>query len=55
VFKGTSAVRSELAVAVSVGSVHTGSPDDIAPFLSWQSREASSPVLEDQASQQQQQ
>jgi transglutaminase-like putative cysteine protease len=55
VFKGTSAVRSELAVAVQVGPVHTGPGDDTAPFLSWQSREASSPMRDEEASQQQQQ
>jgi transglutaminase-like putative cysteine protease len=55
VFKGASAVRSELAVAVRVGPVHTGPGDETAPFLSWQSREASSPVRDDGASQQQQQ
>ncbi len=51
VFKGSSSVRSELAVGVSVGTTqHYAEP---ASFTPWMSREASSPIG-DQESQQQQ-
>jgi transglutaminase-like putative cysteine protease len=54
VFKGSSAVRSELAVAVSVGAAQ-GFGGDATPFVPWMSREAISPieVLDSRASQQQ--
>jgi transglutaminase-like putative cysteine protease len=53
VFKGISAVRSELAVAVNVASAQAAIPGDAAPFVPWMSREAASPRGEDQSSQQQ--
>ena len=54
VFKGLSAVKSELAVAVSVGTTQVfGEP---TAFVPWMSREAASPLENaDSASQQQQQ
>ena len=56
VFKGLSAVRSELAVGVSVGTL-PGFGSDPTPFVPWMSREASAPlvVTESVTSQQQQQ
>jgi transglutaminase-like putative cysteine protease len=55
VFKGSSAMRSELAVGVSVGTV-PGFGNDTTPFVPWMSREAAAPlVTESVASQQQQQ
>ena len=53
IFKGTSAVRSELAVAVRVGPVDFATEEPV-PFLSWQSREAMAPVGETTSSLQQQ-
>jgi transglutaminase-like putative cysteine protease len=53
VFKGASAVHSELGVAVTVGTAWAGGAD-AAPLLPWMSREAT-PVRESEASQQQQQ
>ena len=50
-FKGLSAVRSELAVGVSVGAAQVFS--DPTVFTPWMSREATAP-LGDQESQQQQ-
>jgi transglutaminase-like putative cysteine protease len=52
VFKGTTAIRSELSVAVRVGPV-SGRSDDSAPFVSWLSREATAPPAQSSASQQQ--
>jgi transglutaminase-like putative cysteine protease len=40
VFRGVSAVRSELAVAVRVGPAHAGGSDTL-PFIPWMSRDAS--------------
>ena len=56
VFKGSSAMKSELAVGVSVGTV-PGFGTDATPFIPWMSREASAPlvVTESVASTQQQQ
>jgi transglutaminase-like putative cysteine protease len=55
IFKGTSAVRSELAVAVRVGPVDHAT-DEAVPFTSWQSREIGPMATEiTQQSQQQQQ
>ena len=53
VFKGVSSVRSELAVAVSVGATSQA----VAPamFTPWMSREASSPLAESDSHHQQQQ
>jgi transglutaminase-like putative cysteine protease len=53
VFKGLSAVRSELAVGVSVGTTQVfGEPTSFVP---WMSREAVSPLADAASSQQQQQ
>jgi transglutaminase-like putative cysteine protease len=55
VFKGSSAMRSELAVAVSVGSAQ-GLGGAATPFVPWMSREAVSPLaVPDSSSSQQQQ
>jgi len=54
IFKGTSAVRSELAVAVRVGPVDLAA-EEPAPFLSWQSREATSTMVTEMTQSQQQQ
>jgi transglutaminase-like putative cysteine protease len=55
VFKGSSAMRSELAVGVSVGTV-PGFGGDATPFVPWMSREAVPPLAgPDSSSQQQQQ
>jgi transglutaminase-like putative cysteine protease len=53
VFKGLSAVRSELAVGVSVGATQQYS--DPTRFRPWMSREAASPLVDSEASEQQQQ
>jgi transglutaminase-like putative cysteine protease len=55
VFKGASAVRSELAVAVHVGPDASPLSDDALPFTPWMSRDVSTPAGEAPASQQQQQ
>ena len=53
VFKGLSAVKSELMVGVSIGTTqHSAEP---AMFTPWMSREASSPLAESDSSHQQQQ
>jgi transglutaminase-like putative cysteine protease len=53
VFKGSSAMRSELAVGVAVGTV-PGFGTDAAPFVPWMSREAVPPLaVPDPSSQQQ--
>src|SRR5262245_13328603 len=53
VFKGLSAVRSELAVGVSIGTAQHYS--DPTVFTPWMSREAVSPLLDAEYGQQQQQ
>jgi len=55
VFKGSSAVRSELAVSVRVGSVDGSAGSDSVPFVPWMSLEAASPLPDLETSQQQQQ
>jgi transglutaminase-like putative cysteine protease len=55
VFKGTSAVRSELSVSVRVGAAQQGPPRDVRAFNSWMSREADAPPAEPDAMQQMQQ
>ena len=59
VFKGMSAVRSELAVAVSVGPAKGQLSGESMPFIPWMSREANGIITESanasQHSQQQQQ
>ncbi len=55
VFQGTSAVRAELNVAVTVGSA-SASTTDAMPFVPWMTREAEAPIMDHaQSSQQQQQ
>jgi transglutaminase-like putative cysteine protease len=44
VYKGMSSVRSELAVAVRVGSVRSAASGDVLPFTPWLSREAGAPL-----------
>jgi transglutaminase-like putative cysteine protease len=56
VYKGISAVKSELAVAVRVGSVRTSlASSDVLPFVPWMSRDTAAPMsaAQDGASQQQ--
>jgi transglutaminase-like putative cysteine protease len=53
VFKGLSAVRSELAVGVSIGTVQ-GLVGDPTVFVPWMSREAVSPLVDHDSQQQQQ-
>ena len=54
IYKGASAVRSELAVAVRVGA--TPSPGtDIVPFTPWMSRDAGAPMSRPEEAQEQQQ
>jgi transglutaminase-like putative cysteine protease len=52
VYQGVSAVRSELAVAVTVGPVKAPGADSM-PFVPWMSREAEAPLADQSASQQQ--
>jgi transglutaminase-like putative cysteine protease len=52
VFKGVSAVRSELAVSVSVASAQPVLAGDVPPFVPWMSREASAPLASDDGGQQ---
>ncbi len=54
VFKGVSAVRSELSVAVNVGSMQQTAGEAL-PFVPWMSRDAASTFVEAPAVQQQQQ
>jgi transglutaminase-like putative cysteine protease len=54
VFKGSSAMRSELAVGVSVGTV-PGFGNDTTPFVPWMSREAVAPLVTESVASQQQQ
>jgi transglutaminase-like putative cysteine protease len=55
VYKGTTAVRSELAVGVSVGPALAGSSGETPPFVPWMSREAAAPFSGSDSAQQQQQ
>jgi hypothetical protein len=55
VFKGTSAVRSELAVSVNVGTTRIGPAREVRVFNSWLSREADAPTQDTDAQQQMQQ
>lgn len=54
VFRGVSAVRSELAVAVRVGPAHVGGSDTL-PFIPWMSRDASTMYTDGTSATQQQQ
>jgi transglutaminase-like putative cysteine protease len=44
VFKGTTAVRSELGVDVRIGPVHQSALEDMPPFTPWMSREIGTPA-----------
>jgi transglutaminase-like putative cysteine protease len=57
VYKGESAVRSELGVSVRMGPVRSVSlvSGDVVPFTPWMSREAAGPLRESDVSQQQKQ
>ncbi len=55
VFKGKSAVRSELAVAVSVGPARLAMAGDPLPFVPWMSREATGVLSDDDMVRQSQQ
>jgi transglutaminase-like putative cysteine protease len=54
VYKGASAVRSELSVAVRVGPARI-SASEVVPFTPWMSRDASPPLRDEAADQFQQQ
>jgi transglutaminase-like putative cysteine protease len=54
VFKGSSAMKSELAVGVAVGSVPGFGGGDATPFVPWMSREAVPPLATPDAATQQQ-
>lgn len=54
VFRGISAVRSELAAAVRVGPAHGGG-SDLLPFIPWMSRDATAGFAEPLSNQTQQQ
>ena len=54
VFKGKSAVRSELAVGVSVGPARLAMAGEALPFVPWMSREATGVVTVSDSSAQQQ-
>jgi transglutaminase-like putative cysteine protease len=49
VYKGVSAVRTELGVSVRVGPVKSPLANDVVPFTPWMSREAESRVRDDES------
>ncbi|HEY1306959.1 MAG TPA: transglutaminase family protein [Vicinamibacterales bacterium] len=51
VFKGVSAVRSELGVSVRVGPARSPASSEVLPFTPWMSRDATEPVRESDAQQ----
>jgi transglutaminase-like putative cysteine protease len=53
IYKGVTAVRTELAVSVQIGSAHSIQDDDV-PFTPWMSRDATVDPREAAADQQQQ-
>jgi transglutaminase-like putative cysteine protease len=55
VYKGITAVRSELAVGVSVGPALASLSGEAPPFVPWMSREAPAPLSGSDSAQQQQQ
>jgi transglutaminase-like putative cysteine protease len=55
VYKGVSAVKAELAVAVRVASVKPPVSGDVLPFTPWMSRDAAAPLSDPDAERQQQQ
>ncbi|MES1254179.1 MAG: transglutaminase family protein [Acidobacteriota bacterium] len=54
VYKGLTAVRTELAVGVRVGPALARITGDASPFVPWMSREASAPLSDSDSSQQRQ-
>jgi hypothetical protein len=54
VYKGATAVRSELAVAVRISSVNAPHVIDAVPFTPWMSRDAGAPLPDSDVEQQQQ-
>ncbi len=54
VYKGATAVRNELAVAVRVGPVMSPLVGDALPFTPWMSREAGAPISDPEAAASQQ-
>jgi transglutaminase-like putative cysteine protease len=55
VYKGVSAVKTELAVAVRVGPVQMAMAGDALPFVPWRTREAGAPLPDAQPIERQQQ
>lgn len=55
VYKGATAVRSELGVAVRVGPVTSPLAGDVLPFTPWMSRDAGAPISNPETSSQQDQ
>jgi transglutaminase-like putative cysteine protease len=55
VYKGVSAVRTELGVSVRVGPVKSPLANEVVPFTPWMSREAGSTLRDEEASHAQQQ
>ena len=55
VYKGVSAVKTELAVAVRVASVKPPVVGEVLPFTPWMSRDAAAPLSDPDAERQQQQ
>ena len=55
VYKGMSAVKTELAVAVRVASVKPQAAGDLLPFTPWMSRDAGAPPLDPSDAERQQQ
>jgi len=55
VYKGLTAVKTELAVAVRVASVKPPVSGDVLPFTPWMSRDAGAPLPDADADRQQQQ
>jgi transglutaminase-like putative cysteine protease len=53
VFRGTTAVRSELGVMVRIGPVNQSALEDMPPFTPWMSREVGTPAGEAETSTQQ--
>ena len=54
VYKGLSAVRTELAVGVRVGPALAALAGEMTPFVPWMSRDAAAPLSDSAAMQQQQ-
>jgi transglutaminase-like putative cysteine protease len=54
IYKGTSTVRSELAVVVQISSLQSPHAADAVPFTPWMSRDAGAPIPDSEGEQQQQ-